>query len=341
MARVTIKDIAEKANLSKTAVSFAFNSPERLPLKTVQRIRKIAEELGYSPDPVARGMSTGKIGSVGLLLPQSIHTVMQNPFFSGLMTGIGTVCEESNLDLMMIPPLSGSVRQAIVNAAVDGFLTLGLENSKETVQTLQRRQIPFVMIDGDPYYQVPSVNIDDEGGAYEAMKYVLQQGHRKIGIIGIQSQQDSQHENFTSTLYKRMQNYIKAMESFGLSTDDLYIYNECEVTIEEAKKIFFDMWEKKVKPTAVVAMSDIIAIGIIEAARSIGVRVPEDLSVVGFDDIPAAEWVHPKLTTIHQPIQKKGYLAAELLWKLIKNENITKYHLLPTKLVIRDSVRKI
>ena len=133
MPKVNITDIALRAGFSKTAVSFAFNNPSKLSEVTVRHILEVAESMGYAPDPVARSMTTGKTGTIGLLLPQSIPEMIRNPYFPEFIEGIGEVCNHSGLSLMLVPPLKGSIRRAIVNAAVDGFLTLGLEQTKATM----------------------------------------------------------------------------------------------------------------------------------------------------------------------------------------------------------------
>src|SRR3972149_3525947 len=165
MTKVNIKDIAEKAKVSTTAVSFAFNNPTRLSESTVKRILNIAHEMGYAPNPLARNLSTGKTGAIGLLVPQPIPEIIRNPFMPEFIEGIGEVCTHMGLSLMLVPPLKGSMERAIVNAAVDGFLTLGLEESKSTMVVLRQRGVPFVTVDSDPIEGVPAINIDDEGGA--------------------------------------------------------------------------------------------------------------------------------------------------------------------------------
>src|SRR5258706_2575675 len=133
MARININDIAEKAGVSKTAVSFAFNSPERLPEARVRQILRVANEMGYTPNPVARTLTTERTGTIGLLVPKPIPEIIRNPFLPEFLEGVGEICTEASLSLMIVPPIKGSIQRAIVNAAVDGFLTLGLEEHKATM----------------------------------------------------------------------------------------------------------------------------------------------------------------------------------------------------------------
>ncbi len=338
MARVTIKEIALKAGVSRTAVSFAFNNPSRISETTLKHILSVAEELGYTPDPVARSMRSGRTGAIGILVPQPIPDIIRNPFIPGFLEGVGEVCTTASLSLMIVPPLKGSIRRAIVNAAVDGFLTLGLEEFKDTMVVLRQRGVPFVTVDSDPIEGMPAVNIDDEDGARAVMSNMLEMGHRDIAILAIRSGKHCHYHEYAGTLRLRMKGYLAAMEEFGLSLDGRRVrLVECMCTEQGGKTGFHNVWKTRQRPTAIVAMADIIAIGAMNAAHEAGVRVPNDVSIVGFDDIPSAALVNPPLTTIAQPRRKKGKLAAEILLNYIEDRLDPTHHVLPTKLIVRKS----
>lgn len=339
MARVTIKEIAEKAGVSITSVSFAFNNPNRLPEATVQRILEVAEELGYTPNPIARSMNTGRTGAIGILVPQPLTEIIRNPFLPEFLEGVSEVCTAAGYSLMIVPPLEGSVKRAIGNAAVDGFLTLGLELYKSTMVVLRQRGIPLVMVDSDPIEGVPAVNIDDEAGAYAAMRHVLEAGHRDISILGIRSGKEGRYQEYTGTLRRRMRGYLSALAEYGLELDHRRVQLiECSSTASGGRNGFHRVCNRKYRSTAIVAMSDIIAVGAIDAARRSGVQVPQNLSIVGFDDIPFARLITPALTTVAQPLRRKGKLASELLIRQLSGEGEAVHHVLQTKLVVRESV---
>lgn len=339
MPKVNIKDIASKAGVSKTAVSFAFNSPARLSAATLKHILTIAEEMGYSPNPVARSMSTGRTGAIGLLVPQPINEIIRNPHFPELIEGIGDVCTHSGLSLMLVPPLKGSMRRAIANAAVDGFITLGLEEDKATMVVVRQYRVPFVTVDSDPIEGVPAINVDDAGGACQAMQHVLELGHRQIAILAIRSGKQGHYKEYVGTLGARMSGYLKALNQVGLSLNGRSVrLIECVSTEAGGIDGFQALWKSRRRPTAVVAMSDIIAIGVIKAAQDAGVRVPEDLSVVGFDNITLAGLIKPALTTVAQPSTEKGRLAASLLVKMLDAAVPPTHEVLPTQLIVRQSV---
>ena len=339
MAKVTIRDIAKKVGVSTTAVSFAFNDPDRLSPSTVERILETAERLGYAPDPVARSMTTGRTGTLGVLLPNPYPEIFPNPFLSEFLEGVGEVCYKADLSLMIVPPREGSINQAIVSAAVDGFITLGVAPFKAVMMALRQRGVPFVMVDTDPIENVPAINVNDEKGARAAMAHVLRAGHRDISIVAIRSGLGSHYKEYVGTLRRRMNGYLAALEEFGLDLDGNNVrLIESPCTPNGGRRVFQRLWKVKPRPTALVAMSDIIAIGAIDAARKAGVRVPEDISMVGFDDIPLASWISPPLTTVSQPLRRKGKLAAEMLVKCIEGELEPSHHVLRTRLIVRESV---
>jgi alanine racemase len=341
MPKITISDIARRAAVSKTAVSFAFNDPSRLPAETVQRILEAADELGYIPNPVARSLTSKRTGNIGLLFPQPLSYMLANPYTTELQRGVGLVCDRSGYNMLLVSPLMGSLSRAVSNAVVDGFLTIGLEHDKPTIELLDRRGVPYVMVDSDPYAAVGCVNIDDDEGAYLAMRHVLEHGHRRIAILGIESGKHGQFEDYVGTLQRRVSGYRKALAEAGLDIDGQQIsLVECGCTFSGGADGFTQCW-RALRPTAIVAMADVQAVGAIDAARGAQVRIPEQLSVVGFDDLPIAAFSHPPLTTVHQPIHEKGEYAASLLLDIISGSAEAAQRVFPTWLVERSSVATV
>jgi DNA-binding LacI/PurR family transcriptional regulator len=338
MPKVTINDIAKEAGVSKTAVSFAFNDPSQLASTTVRHILEIAERLGYTPDPIARSMTTKRTNAIGLLLPQDIASAMANPFYTQFIRGVGKVCGRAGMTLMLVPPLWGSMLKAIPHATVDGFIVVGLEVDRGEVQLLRRRHIPFVMVDSEAPEDVPSINVDDRSGARAVMSHVLELGHRRIAILCIESGKAGHFEEYTGTLAARLAGYRAALAAHDITLDspDIQLV-EAASSWEGGQAAFEQIWESQRPPTAIVAMSDIIAIGAMDADRARRVQLPEQLSVVGFDDLPDARRIRPPLTTVRQPVEEKGRLAADTLVAALADSSAAVHHLLPTELVIRQS----
>lgn len=335
MARVTIKDIARISGFSKTTVSFAFNDPSRIGRNTREKILKIAEELGYIPDPVARNLSLRHHGTIGLLLPEVISFAFYNPYLSQIVQGIGAVCERENHSLTLIPPIRESLMEGVRRAAVDGLITIGLEPGMEAVEFIHRRHLPFVAIDGRVGGEFPVVGIDDRRAAAQVMRHVLSLGHRRIAVVAFGSEPKLSTGSHVKT--QRMAGYKDALDEIDLTLKDHVMYSYAESSHNGGSKAALELLDDGHPPTAIIAMSDILALGILEAVSDAGLRVPEDISLVGFDDIPEARLVRPQLTTVSQPGYDKGRHAADTLMQLIANEQTSRHIILPTELVIRDS----
>ena len=340
--KVTISDIAKQAGVSKTAVSFAFNMPGRLSAETTRHILDVARKLGYTPNPIARSLNTRRTNALGVLVPQDIPTVLSNPFFAELMSGIGEVCDVEGMSLMVVPPMRGSLVEATYAALVDGCIVTGLQPDDKAVRALRQRQIPFVMIDVDAPADIASVRVDDCSGAYMAMKHMLEHGHRHI-VIASFTALGGGVEDYTGTLKHRFDGYRKALHEHGLSLNSNGVHMiECACSVEGGKDAFAKLKMFVPKPTAVVALSDVIAFGLIEAAHAAGWHVPDDMSVVGFDDVEASRLLHPSLTTIHQPIREKGKRAAEMFIGMLRGgvPAEPEHVMLPVELVARDSSQR-
>ena len=336
----TIADVARRAGVSRTAVSFAFNDPGRLSRDTLERIHAVAHELGYYPNPVARSLISKRIGAIGLVIPQHTAVLFANPFFAELLRGIGHVCDRHNLSVLLVPPVEGSVTRALSRAAADGFIVVGLNADHPAIVTLRQRHRRFVIVDGPTMPQVSAVNIDDQTGAYSAAAHLLALGHRRMLVIAIQPALDELAEHadrrFSNVAIRRLAGYRKAFEEHGATFDEESII-AAESTREGGAQALHEAWEGGARPTAILAMSDIIALGAIDAARSLQLEIPRDLSIVGFDDIPAAQWCRPALTTIHQSAIAKGICAAQLLIDLQAGIDEVRHEQLPADLIIRGT----
>ena len=319
--RITIADIAQKSGYSKTAVSFAFNCPERISRDAVDKILKIAQELDYFPDPMARNFSLGRHLSLGFLVPQSFEISMRNPHVVDVLTGIGSVCESYGYTITCIPPLRSSIAEAIKNATVDGIIGMGLGFGKEVQEALKRRKLPFVCIDAIDEENIVSVSIDNEGAAEMQMREALEHGHRNISIISLPGaaylDEDRDPDVAPGVAEARNRGYEKARKIFGI--DKAFPTYPVLATFEGGEEAAAKIIEDN-RTTCIVTMSDIQAAGAIRYLERNGYRVPEDISVIGFDGIFRDTW-GKKLCTIDQQGQLKGKKAAEILFEIIKGND--------------------
>ena len=336
MKRATISDVAKRVGVSPTAVSFAFNNPSQLNAATVELILEAARELGYAPNPHARALLSRRIGVLGVLVPQSLFAIYANPYFATFLQGIGSLCDDHALGLLTVSPLEGSLTSAIARAPVDGFIIVGLNEKHDEVAPLQKRGVPVVIVDGYAP-TTTSVNIDDESGAYAAARHVLNHGHHQLAILSFEPL-PALEAHRPSVGANRLLGYRRAIAEAGLDWAAQVV--EPSISgVEDGERCFLALWEAGRRPSAVLCMSDAVAIGVVRAALQLGLRVPDDLEVVGFDDIPIANLITPPLSTVHQPIFEKGRTAAELLVARLEGEAPAEAVVLPTELVLRGTTR--
>lgn len=342
--RVTMKDVAVKAGVSKSSVSLAFNDASKLSADTVQTILAAASELGYSQDPAARMLRTRKSNSLGLLLPQQLDKVLENPYYTQFLQGIGITCYQEGFTLLLAPPLRGSMLKSIPYAAVDGFIVSGLEYDRGEVSALRQRGIPFVLVDSELHDDVPSVEIDDADGMEQVVSHLLDLGHRRIGFLALETGIVGGPDHWRGPMLRRVLGVRSALAAAGLSLDsDGVSILEVPCTRQGGVEGFRRLFEAAEPPTAIVAFSDIIAVGVLDAARAAGVDVPGQLSVTGFDDLAESAWSQPALTTVRQPIEAKGRLAAEFLVEAIASKSTARSHhqRLHTTLLVRESSARV
>lgn len=344
MARPRIDDVARHAGVSKTSVSFAFNQPDHLNAATRERILASAAELGYRPSPIARRLTSRRTDQIGLVVPQSTHDIFANPFLPELIRGIGDVCDQEGIAVVIVPPVGGSIARAVDSALVDGLILLGLVANHPELEKVRRSGTPLVGLDVEEWEGVDVIALDDALGAAQAAEHLRAFGHRDVAVVLIAQHPDSPVDEHHGISARRLAGIRKG---FGLpphadrSADGTTRLRMLTggVSEEGGRAIFAELAADGTMPTAVMTMSDVTAIGVMAAATDAGLSIPDDLSIVGYDDIPAASWTTPRLTTVHQPIRDKGRRAALQLVHAIRfgAEHVPVVEILPTRLVVRGS----
>ncbi len=336
--RPRIADVAREAGVSKTAVSFAFNSPDRLSPETATRIRDVADTLGYRPHPVARMLSQRRTWTVGVLTPQALSVIFSNPFFGAFNEGVASAVEESGYGLYFISPLEGSLARAIGRATVDGVVAVGLSEDHPEVEQIRGSGLPIVLVDSTALPEHGSVDIDDEGGARLAAEHLLALGHRDFLVIGVEPPRPGGRIEPDAVMGRRLRGYRMALANEGIELSDARVVVG-PATIEGGRAAFERAWEDGIRPTGVLVMSDAMAIGAMNAVRELRLDVPADISIVGFDDIDLSPYTNPPLTTVHQPIRRKGAEAVRLLLSVVERREAakTEHRRLETRLIVRGS----
>ncbi len=335
--RATIGDVAAAAQVSKTSVSFAFNAPERLRPETVMRIRRAAASLGYRPQAITRTLAHRRQGTIAILAPQALGTMFANPNFGEFVAGAVAAAESAGYAAQFISPLHGSLARAIDRASVAGVVAIGLRDEGPEVAEIRRSGLPFVAIDSAPTIEEASVIVNDEIGARTAVDHLLGLGHRDFLVLSLGPYPSTAGDPWTVRA-RRMSGYSSGLAAHGIVLPAGAV-EFAVASVQGGAEAFLRAWATGLRPTAVIAMCDAMAIGVLDAARGLSLRVPSDLSIVGFDDIEMAAYTDPPLTTVRQPTRLKGEEAIRLLLDgpIRKEDGPWERVALETRLIIRAS----
>jgi DNA-binding LacI/PurR family transcriptional regulator len=346
----TLADVARAVGVSRTTVSNAYNRPDQLSPDLRNRILAAAEELGYpGPDPVARGLRRGRTGLVGLVYDQPLSYLFTDPAILMFVAGMASVWDDAGTSLALLPRLQADDAGASVlaNAAVDGFVSICDVTDDARLAALVARRLPFVMVDHRRSGARCQVVIDDRGGSRAAAEHLLRLGHRRLAVValprspgapgGTLAPPDPGPIRYT-VMADRLAGIREAVEQAGLDWGDVpaLAVPDDQAPREAARELVGGLLERADRPTGVVAMSDELAAGVVDAAGARGIEVPRQLSVVGFDDTPTAIFTTPPLTTVHQPLAARGETAARLLLEGAP----PKFVEFPTELVVRCSTTR-
>jgi LacI family transcriptional regulator, galactose operon repressor len=330
-ARVTIREVAEEAGVSIATVSRVLNGRDDVAPETRELVSRVIQQRGYIANRGARGLSAGRTGLVGLLVP-----LVYPVYFSAILSGATEALQEHDLRAVLSPTGHEHEREVtlldrLMHGLTDGALIVLPEESSDELERLLDAGYRFVVI--DPLMpldrRIPSVSAAHTSGADQAMRHLLELGHRRIAII-------TGPRGWVATEDRR-RGYHAALAAAGILPDPaLEVESNFEIDGgEQAAAILLALPEP---PTAIFAFNDNHAIGAIRAAHQLGMRVPEDLSIVGFDDVEHATIVSPRLTTVRQPLAEMGRTAVSLLTRLIEGQSFEALHIeLGTRLVVRES----
>lgn len=327
--KVTIYDVAKKANVTIATVSRVINGKNNVALETKERVMQAIEELNYYPSPFASGLPKRRSQEIGLLVP-----FFFGEFFLKLLGGITKRLIDYELILYdaATPERKKNIIAKIVGEnKLDGLFIVSLPILTDEEIQLKKAKFPLVLIDNQ-HSKYSSVLFDNNFGAYKAVEYLVEQGHRKIGII-TGAAEDPFH---LTVARERLKGYKMALTMSGINIEDRYIAIN-DWSREGAYKLAKKMLSMKNPPTAIFAISDLQAIGVMEAARELNIFVPDQLSIIGYDNMDFSDYVG--LTTMSQPLNVAAQLGLDLLLEemetgICKREKIV---LQPT-LVIRNSV---
>ena len=329
--QITIVDVAKEAGVSNATVSRVLNDASLVKPETRQKVLNAMMRLGYVANQQARSLRGAPSQVVGLLVPE-----VGNSYVGSIIRGIDMQLADSQYDLLLYTTHRRKVNEAahvatIMRGLADGLLLVLPTNIDAYLQSLQAEQFPHIVID---YQHIESpisstVQATNRQGAYDAAQYLIQNGHRRIGFVtGLQEIQSS---------LDRLEGYKAALQDSGIEVDQQLIYQGDFFRTQgyEATQQFLSYAHR---PTAIMAANDYCAMGVIDAVKDAGLHVPEDISVIGFDDVPEAKHLSPSLTTVQQPLEQMGRTATQRLLKQLQTPNLPGDRIeISTQLIIRDS----
>jgi LacI family transcriptional regulator len=330
---MTIRDVARLAKVSPGTVSRAINNSPLVNAETHRRIMEVVQEVQYTPNLAGQRLSTGKTMAIGLIVP-----FFTRPSVTERLYGAVGMLAQSRYDLVIhdietAEQRAVGFRDLLQRERVDGVVILSLPIHDDDVALIHQADVPVVLVDTEhaALSSLPSVTVDDVAGGRTATQYLIELGHTRIGFIG---DRVDVRLGFVSSR-NRYQGYCTVLNEAGITIHPEY-YSEDEHGRASARSQARSLLSLPMRPTAIFAASDTQAIGVLEAAREMGLRVPENLSVVGYDNIEVADILH--LTTIRQCLAESGRLGVQLLLESIANPEMNPVHrVLPTELIVRQT----
>jgi LacI family transcriptional regulator/LacI family repressor for deo operon, udp, cdd, tsx, nupC, and nupG len=329
---VTIKDIAKVAGVSHTTVSRALKSNPVISVETTKRVQELAQQMGYVPNIVARSLNSQQTWTIGMVV-----TTIADPFVTKVVEGVEQVAQAANYSIFLTPSHNNpkqelAVVETLQRRRVDAIIVTSSRVGSLYSSRLDQIQVPIVLINNQAEGEyLHSVTVDDIQGARLAVEHLLNLGHRRIGYIGVVNRPKSDQ--------RRLAGYQAALNQAHLELDPaLIMYPNAESDLERGQ-VGLTLFLKEMV-TAIFCYNDMVAIGLLMACRRQGIMVPDQLSVIGFDDIEPATYLAPPLTTIAQPRLKLGQLAMHMTLDLLRGQKVQD-QVLPCKLIARESTGRL
>lgn len=339
--RVRLRDVAEQAGVSVGSASQAFGRPELVSEQVRKRVLDAAAALGYAgPDPAARRLRLGRAGAIGLIFAERLGYAFTDPAQAPFLRGVASAMEEAPNGLLLLPDsrFRDEAARTVREAAVDGFLIYSAPQNDPRVNAAIARWLPVVTVDQPRGAETPFVGIDDRAGARSAAVHLRELGHERVAVLSFTTSLDPHGELELDLSTERLEGY---KEGLGEAWDPSLVRLCRPNAPEPAREAVLKLLREPEPPTAILAMTDTLALGALQAAAELAVPVPAQLSVVGFDDSPVAAHTMPPLTTVAQPQEEKGRLAAQWLVEDVERggglRGRDRQAILPTELLVRES----
>jgi LacI family transcriptional regulator len=332
---VTSYDVAQLAGVSRSTVSFVLNHVDmQISEETRQRVASAAAELGYAPDAAAQALVSRRTRIIGLVLIRTPHHIDADIFLTQVLDGLIQTTQKHTmrllLDLVEEPSSESAYLELIQSKRIDGLIISGPRTESTALRSLVEEGFPLVLMGQLPHPDFCYVDVDNRAAARTAVEHLVDLGHLRIACV------TNAPPSYTAAI-QRLQGYRDVLAAHGIDyRDELVRYGD--FTPDSGYEQMCILLDGPERPTAVFVASDVVAFGAMAAIRERGLRIPEDMAVVGFDDVPFARYASPPLTTAHLPAEELGRRAGEMLIALISGDSLVERHiLLDTQLMVRES----
>lgn len=328
----TLEGIAQMAGVSRSTVSRVINHQPNVKAEVREQVWQIIRQVGYQPHAAARSLVTKRTHVIGLIIPQAVTSLFTDPFFPLLIRGIAEACNAHGCQLML-SLFTGQTnpddlyREVVRSGHLDGVAVASTNLDDPLVPRMIEDGVRFISVGAHPDRRVSYVDVDNASGARMAVEHLLRQGRRRIATVTGPRRMVAGRD--------RLAGYRQALEGRGLPYDEALVA-EGDFSEDGGRLAMQRLLTQA--PDAVYAASDMMAVGAMKVLKEAGRRIPDDVAVAGFDDLPVASIVEPALTTVRQPIERLGAMAAEVLLDLIEGKVEGPQHvILPAQLVVRQS----
>jgi len=337
--RPTLRSVAEAAGVSPMTVSNAFNRPELLTPETRRHVLRTAADLKYpGPDPAGRSLRLGRADTVGLVLPELLVDAFADPGLLSFMRGL--TCELTNASqaLLLIPMEGDRTYPLIKTSIVDVLIMSSLARDDPAIALARQRSIPLVTVGSPKLRGVPFVSVDDKLGVELAAHHLLEFGHQRFGVIGLRGSRSEAGLPDRRYMEVRAEHFALTLHEAGIDAGQITVWQADANDRESGERVARALLAlgPQSRPSAIFAVTDVLALGALSAASSLGVSVPRNLSVVGFDDVAEATAASPPLTTIAYELFRQGQAAATAALAVSRGANAPALSLAP-RLVVRKS----
>jgi DNA-binding LacI/PurR family transcriptional regulator len=333
--KITIKEVAEAAGVSASTVSRVISDSSRISEDTKERVRNIMENLGYHPNAIARSLVSKSTKTIGVVMPQSTEIAILNPFFPQALSGISAAAHKQDYCILLSTGSTEeeqlkSIKEIVMSGRVDGVIVMYSSVENKVLKSLREKQTPILLI-GKPLDDkgILFVDNDNVAAAYNVTKGFINRGHKKIAYI-------SGKFEFVVSL-DRLDGYRNALSDNNLEFNREYIVS-VDYLKDEGYIAMNQLLELQDRPTAVIVTDDAIAFGVIEALKHANIKIPEEMEIVSFNNVPISRFTNPKLSSVDVNAYQLGYKSGELLIDNINNlENAEKFFIVETEIIYRES----